>query len=93
MLVSILFLFGGLYQFYVIIIGGQAYPLDIFPGYEVSSSFFDGEIARYVPTAPEALLGMSGVALAMLLITLALRLMPFLPVGRSHDAATRTRPA
>ena len=29
-------------QMYVTIIGGQAYPLDIFPGYQVSSSFFDG---------------------------------------------------
>ena len=93
MLVSILFLFGGLCQFYVIIIGGQAYPLDIFPGFEASSSFFDGQIARYVPTVPEALLGMSGVALAMLLVALALRLMPFLPAGRAHDTTTRTRPA
>jgi molybdopterin-containing oxidoreductase family membrane subunit len=93
MLVSVLFLIGGLCQFYVIIIGGQAYPLNIFPGLEASSSFFDGDVARYVPTAPEALLGMSGVALAMLLTALALRLMPFLPVGRSHDAATRIRSA
>ncbi len=93
MLVSILFLFGGLCQFYVIIIGGQAYPLSIFPGYEVSSGFFDGQIARYVPTIPEALLGVSGVALAMLLIALALRLMPFLPSGPAHDAAPRSRPA
>jgi len=93
MLVSVLFLIGGLCQFYVIIIGGQAWPLDIFPGYEASSSFSDGEIARYVPTLPEALLGLSGVALAMLLITLALRILPFLPAGRGPEAGMRTRSA
>ncbi len=91
MVVSVLFLVGGLCQFYVIIIGGQAWPLDLFPGYQASSSFFDGQIARYTPTLPEALLGLSGVALAMLLITLALRVMPFLPAGRGQEDA-RTRP-
>ena len=85
-----LFLIGGLCQMYVIIIGGQAYPLDIFPGMQVSSSFFDGEVARYVPSLPEALLGISGISLAMLLATLALRLMPFLPVGPERKIATRT---
>ncbi|MGD8570213.1 MAG: polysulfide reductase NrfD, partial [Gammaproteobacteria bacterium] len=32
---SLLVIVGGLAQMYVIIIGGQAYPLDLFPGYEV----------------------------------------------------------
>jgi [DsrC]-trisulfide reductase subunit P len=85
-----LFLIGGICQLYAIIIGGQAYPLDIFPGMQVSSSFFDGEVARYVPSLPEALLGVSGISLSMLLVTLALRLMPFLPVGPEREIATRT---
>ena len=85
-----LFLIGGLCQMYVIIIGGQAYPLDIFPGMQVSSSFFDGEVARYVPSLPEALLGISGVSLAMLLATLALSILPFLPAGIEREIATRT---
>jgi Ni/Fe-hydrogenase subunit HybB-like protein len=78
---SALFLVGGLCQVYVVIIGGQAYPLDIFPGWEASSAFFDGQAARYAPSLPEALLGVSGVSLAMLLVAFALRLMPFLPKG------------
>ena len=82
MLVSVLFLFGGLCQFYVIIIGGQAWPLDIFPGLVASSSFGDGAVAQYFPTVPEALLGISGVALAMLLVALAIRILPFVPVVR-----------
>ena len=78
-LVSALFLLGGLAQLYVIIIGGQAYPLKLFPGMEVSSSFFDGTVASYRPSLPELLLGLGGISLAALLTTLALRLMPFLP--------------
>jgi molybdopterin-containing oxidoreductase family membrane subunit len=85
-----LFLIGGVCQMYVIIIGGQAYPIDIFPGMQVSSSFFDGEVARYVPSLPEVLLGVSGVSLSMLLVTLALRVIPFLPVGAEREIATRT---
>lgn len=78
-LASLLFLVGGLAQVYVIIIGGQAYPLKLFPGFEVSSSFFDGVVTNYQPSLPELLLGLSGIALALLLTTLAVRLMPFLP--------------
>jgi molybdopterin-containing oxidoreductase family membrane subunit len=78
---STLFLIGGLCQFYVIIIGGQAYPLEIFPGRIVSSSFYDGAIATYAPSLPEILLGVSGISAAMLLVALALRLLPFLPKG------------
>ena len=89
MLVSVLFLFGGLCQFYVIIIGGQAWPLEIFPGMVASSSFGDGAVASYVPTLPEALLGISGVALAMLLVALAIRILPFVPVVRP-SASTGT---
>jgi len=84
-LASILFLIGGLAQLYVIIIGGQAYPLELFPGVEVSSTFFDGVVANYRPSLPELLLGLSGVALTLLLTTVALRLMPFLPVVQTEE--------
>ena len=84
---SVLFLIGGLCQIYVVIIGGQAYPLDIFPGMQVSSTFFDGEVAHYAPSLPEVLLGISGVSLAMLLVAFALRLLPFLPKGATTSLA------
>lgn len=70
---------GGLAQMYVTIIGGQAFPLVIFPGKIARSSFFDGVVAHYVPSLPEALLGVGGVAIAMLLVTFALKVLPFLP--------------
>lgn len=76
---SLLFLIGGLAQMYVIIIGGQAYPLTLFPGMVVSSSFFDGQIGHYWPSLPELLLGAGGLSFSMLIVALALRLMPFLP--------------
>ncbi|HSB99300.1 MAG TPA: NrfD/PsrC family molybdoenzyme membrane anchor subunit [Burkholderiaceae bacterium] len=66
---------------YVFIIGGQAFPLDIFPGHEVRSSFGDGAIAHYVPSWPELLLGVGGVGLAFVLTTVGVRVLDFLP----HD--------
>ena len=70
---------GGLAQVYVLIIGGQAYPQLLFPEKEVSSSFFDGVVAAYTPSLPEVALGVGGVALALALTAVALKVLPFLP--------------
>ncbi|MDH5352360.1 MAG: polysulfide reductase NrfD, partial [Betaproteobacteria bacterium] len=70
---------GGLAQLYVLIIGGQAYPQLMFPGKEVRSSFFDGVVAAYAPSLPEVALGVGGVALALALTAVALKVLPFLP--------------
>ena len=79
LIASLLIILGGFAQLYVIIIGGQAVPLDIFPGYEVSSSFFDGVINTYAPSLVEFLLGMGGIALALAITgfgAVALRILP-----------------
>ncbi len=76
---SVLFLLGGLAQMFVIIIGGQAYPLNLFPGMEVTSSFQDGQVARYTASLPEVLLGLSGLSIAMLFVGVAVKLLQFLP--------------
>lgn len=76
---SILVIAGGLSQMYVIIIGGQAYPLEIFPGKEVSSSFFDGVVNQYAPSFPEIALGMGGTALALFIVAFAVKVLGFLP--------------
>lgn len=78
-LASVLLLVGGLAQMYVIIIGGQSYPLNIFPGMEASSSWIDGHFAQYVPTLPEIILGISGISIAMLVTAMALKVLRFLP--------------
>ena len=70
---------GALAQLYVLIIGGQAYPQQMFPDKHVSSSFFDGVVAAYTPSLPEVALGVGGVALALALIAVALKVLPFLP--------------
>ena len=85
-LASILVIVGAFAQLYVIIIGGQAYPLDTFPDYEViSSSFFDGRaIHLYVPTLWEFLLGVGGVAFAVLLAVIGMLVLPFLPISLTN---------
>jgi Ni/Fe-hydrogenase subunit HybB-like protein len=70
---------GGLAQLAVLIIGGQAYPQQMFPGKDVSSRVFDGVVAAYTPSLPELALGAGGVALALALTVGALKLLPFLP--------------
>jgi len=78
---------GGFAQLYVIIIGGQAYPLDIFPGYQVESSFYDGVINAYQPSAWEWLLGLGGLTAAVLAALLIVRVLPILPESLRGEAS------
>jgi molybdopterin-containing oxidoreductase family membrane subunit len=80
-LASVLIILGGLIQMYIIIIGGQAYPLDMFPGKEVSSSFFDGVVNVYSPSAPEFFLGLGGFGVALIAVALAVKVLKFLPTS------------
>jgi len=77
---------GAFAQLYVIIIGGQAYPLVLFPGMEESSSFFDGVVAGYTPSLPELALGAGGVALSLALLMFALAVLDFLPEDLSDSS-------
>jgi molybdopterin-containing oxidoreductase family membrane subunit len=74
---------GGLASMYVIIIGGQAYPMQLFPGKTIlASGFFDGidgQPAGYAPSLPELLLGLGGVAVALLITAVGVRVLQFLP--------------
>jgi Ni/Fe-hydrogenase subunit HybB-like protein len=78
-----LVVFGGLASMYVIIIGGQAYPMQLFPDQTViASGFFDGvngAPAHYAPSVPELLLGLGGIAVAMLITAVGVRMLQFLP--------------
>ncbi len=85
-LASLLVIIGGFAQVYVIVIGGQAFPLNMFPGMEVSSSFHDGVISGYAPSLPEIGLGLGGVALAGLIVLFGLKLLRFLPVSLANAA-------
>jgi len=79
----LLVLLGAFAWLYVFIIGGQAFPLDIFPGFEVSSSFGDGAVASYVPRWPELLLGLGGIGVAFVVTVVGVRVLDFMP----HDEA------
>jgi len=85
-LASLLVIIGGLAQLYVIIIGGQAYPLEMFPGHEVSSSFYDGVVAEYAPSIWEILLGIGGTCIALLVVTVGVAILDFLPESLSDKA-------
>jgi molybdopterin-containing oxidoreductase family membrane subunit len=78
-LICTLIIIGGLSTMYTIIIGGQAYPLEIFPGYEVSSTFFDGVFNDYTPSVYEIALGIGGVAVSLAIVTFVIKVLPFLP--------------
>lgn len=82
---ALLVTLGGFALLYVFIIGGQAYPLNIFPGYEVSSSFADGQITSYDPSVYEFLLGFSGLAIAFLITTLGAHVLDFMPHDKPHN--------
>jgi Ni/Fe-hydrogenase subunit HybB-like protein len=84
---------GGFAQMWVTIIGGQAFPLVIFPGRQVRSSFFDGVVNPYTPTLPEWLLGFGGVAIAGLIVMLAIKFLGFLPTRLDGADTHGVRPA
>ena len=85
-LASVLVIIGGLAQVYVIVIGGQAYPLILFPGMEESSSFFDGVVAEYAPSIFEILLGIGGVCMALAIVTVSIAVLDFIPESLSDKA-------
>jgi Ni/Fe-hydrogenase subunit HybB-like protein len=83
---------GAFCQLYVLVLGGQAWPLQLFPGMEVSSSFFDGAIASYTPSLPELALGFGGMALAGLIVLFGLKLLRLLPATLANEV-TDTHPS
>lgn len=88
---SSLVVLGGFSAIYVIVIGGQAFPMAMFPGKTiVSSGFFDGvngAALAYSPSLPELLLGLGGVAIVLLLTLVAVRMLCFLPASLADEVA------
>ncbi len=84
-LAALLVIIGGHFQMYVTIVGGQAFPLDLFPGYAEASSFYDGVIHGYTPSIWEWMLGFGGIAIAFLITVMAVRVLKFLPQDDFKD--------
>ncbi|MDR2240465.1 MAG: polysulfide reductase NrfD [Zoogloeaceae bacterium] len=87
---SALVTLGGLAQMFVTIVGGQAFPLDLFPGHAVSSRFQDGIVNAYAPVPGEFALGFGGFAFAFLITVIAVRVLPFLPRDAADASALKT---
>ncbi|AFL72614.1 NrfD/PsrC family molybdoenzyme membrane anchor subunit [Thiocystis violascens] len=84
-----LVILGGLATLYVIIIGSQAYPIQMFPGQTILESGFldgvNGQPGPYNPTIPEVLLGLGGVAVASIITVVGVRVLQFLPESLADD--------
>lgn len=83
---------GALAFLYVFIVGGQAFPLEIFPGYEATSAFRDGQVDAYVPSLPELLLGLGGLAASFLIALAGVRALPILPPAEEALPAAAPSP-
>ena len=84
----VLIIIGGIAQMYTIIIGGQAYPMEMFPGMEVlESTFADGQATQYVASLPEILLGLGGFAMALIMVALGVKVLGFLPESLADSVA------
>lgn len=72
---------GGMVQLYVLIIGGQAFPLEIFPGYALLGAQQQAAsgVAAYAPSLPEVLLGLAGLGIAFLITAIGVRVLRFAP--------------
>ena len=79
LLASILVILGGFIMLYIIIISGQSYPLDLFPGYNESSTFYDGAISAYTPSIYEVMLGLGGVGISAAIYIFAIMVLDFTP--------------
>ncbi|MTJ83992.1 MAG: molybdopterin oxidoreductase [Telmatospirillum sp.] len=73
---------GGLCLMYTIIVGGESFPIDLFPGKVVSSTFFDGVVGTYTPSTPELFLSLGGFALVGLILVVGLWVLELLPSRR-----------
>jgi molybdopterin-containing oxidoreductase family membrane subunit len=87
---SALVILGGLSAMYVIIIGSQAYPLEMFPGQTIiefgAPGDVGGAVAPYWPSLFELLLGVGGVAVALLITAVGIRVLQFLPESLADRA-------
>ena len=79
-LTSIMIIVGGFFAVAVIIIGGQAFPLNIFPDHTIiESTFFDNGIHGYTPSIYEYGLGIGGTSLALIIILVLITNLKFIP--------------
>lgn len=80
-------IFGGVALIYNVLIGGQSYPLVLFPNAVVESAYFDGAFNAYAPSLPEIVLGIGGVGVALLVIVVGVKVLRLLPESLADSVA------
>ena len=84
---------GALCHLYVLIVGGQAFPMEMFPGMDVSSTFYDGAVEHYTPSLSEILLSVGGFGIAFTIAIVGARALNVLPqddIAQLEAAGTAT---
>ena len=84
---SALAILGGISLIYNVLIGGQSYPLELFPNAVVESAYFDGVVNTYTPSLPEMVLGIGGVGVTLLVIVLGVKVLRLLPESLADNVA------
>ena len=80
-------IFGGASLIYNVLIGGQSYPLVLFPNAVVESSFADGAFNSYSASFPEIVLGIGGVGVTFLVIIMGVKVLRLLPDSLADSVA------
>lgn len=78
---------GGVSLIYTVLIGGQSYPMEMFPNSIVESAYFDGVVNAYTPSLAEIVLGIGGVGVALLVILLGVKVLRLLPESLADSVA------
>ena len=61
-------------------------------GLRLQGGIFDGVIAIYAPSLPEVALGVGGIALALVLTVMALKVLPLLPRSLADNEGAKVSP-
>ena len=92
LLAAVWVVIGGLAQLYVVIIGGQAYPLEIFPGMQIiEGHFVDTAFVNYSASVPEVVLGLGmGFGLAFFVVVVGIGILGLLPRSLSDEVLAQS---
>lgn len=78
-LAAFLIALGGIAFMYATVIGGEVFPLELFPGKQISSTAFDGVVATYSPSFVELILALGGFGVTGVVMCMGTWVMPLLP--------------
>lgn len=81
---SAMVVIGVLCERLIIVLPGQVFPIELFPGQELSSPFMDGVMGKYLISLPELAQGVGILSIIGILYILGLKLLALLPTEARH---------